>query len=188
MKSLVSQSDQDLMSETDAELLSEQISMALGRLEAIPELIAAFSNDTTQSGDARWLCVGKDVRYATPDDPTDLEFWVSAMEPADALADALWGKIGACVLTSATLAHQGEFEAPAGTLGVPIKSGLIVDGAFHYQSQGRLVIPKVLEVTLVMINHMLERNARYLRHAQKNKLESSFCSQAGVCACKSKSY
>ena len=53
------------MYETDAELLSEQISMALGRLEAIPELITAFSNDATQSGDARWLRVGQDVRYDT---------------------------------------------------------------------------------------------------------------------------
>ena len=60
LKSLVSQSDQDLMPETDAELLSEQILMALGRLETIPELIAAFSDDATQSGDARWLRVGQD--------------------------------------------------------------------------------------------------------------------------------
>ena len=142
LKSLVSQSDQDLIPETDAELLSEQISMALGRLEATPELIAAFSDDATQSGDARWLRVGQDVRYATPDDPTDLEFWVSPMEPAGALSDALWGRIGACVLTSATLAHHGGFDVPAGTLGLPVNSGLIVDGAFHYQSQGRLVISK----------------------------------------------
>jgi ATP-dependent DNA helicase DinG len=142
LKSLVSQSDQDLMPETDAELLSEQILMALGRLETIPELIAAFSDDATQSGDARWLRVGQDVRYATPDDPTDLEFWVSPMEPAGALADALWGRIGACVLTSATLAYHGRFEVPAGTLGLPVNSGLIVDGAFHYESQGRLVISK----------------------------------------------
>ena len=41
------------MFETDAELLSEQISMALGRLEEIPEVIAAFANDARQSGDAR---------------------------------------------------------------------------------------------------------------------------------------
>jgi ATP-dependent DNA helicase DinG len=82
------------------------------------------------------------VRYATPDDPTDLEFWVSPMEPAGALADALWGRIGACVLTSATLAYHGRFEVPAGTLGLPVNSGLIVDGAFHYESQGRLVISK----------------------------------------------
>jgi ATP-dependent DNA helicase DinG len=161
LKSLVSQSDQDLMPETDAELLSEQISMALGRLEAIPDLIAAFSEDATQSGDARWLRIGQDVRYATPDDPTDLEFWVSPMEPAGALADALWGKIGACVLTSATLAHHGGFDVPAGTLGLPVNSGLIVDGAFHYQSQGRLVISKFSGDPRDDQSHA-ERIARYL--------------------------
>jgi ATP-dependent DNA helicase DinG len=149
------------MPETDAELLSEQISMALGRLEAIPELIAAFSEDATQSGDARWLRIGQDVRYATPDDPTDLEFWVSPMEPAGALADALWGKIGACVLTSATLAHHGGFDVPAGTLGLPVNSGLIVDGAFHYQSQGCLVISKFSGDPRDDQSHA-ERIARYL--------------------------
>ncbi|MDA8548989.1 ATP-dependent DNA helicase DinG [Litoricolaceae bacterium] len=142
LKSLVSQGDQELMPETDAELLSEQISMALGRLESIPELVVAFSNDAMDSGDARWLRIGQDVRYATPDDPTDLEFWVSPMEPAGALSDSLWGRIGACILTSATLAHHGEFVIPAGTLGLPVNSGLVVAGAFHYQSQGRLVISR----------------------------------------------
>ena len=143
LKSLVSQGDHELIPETDAELLSEQMSIALGRLETIPELITAFASDAKDTGDARWLRVGQDVRYATPDDPTDLEFWVSPMEPAGALSDALWGRIGACVLTSATLAHHGEFDVPARTLGLPVNSGLIVDGAFHYQSQGRLVIPKL---------------------------------------------
>ena len=143
LKSLVSQGDHELIPETNAEVLSEQMSIALGRLETIPELITAFASDAKDTGDARWLRVGQDVRYATPDDPTDLEFWVSPMEPAGALSDALWGRIGACVLTSATLAHHGEFDVPARTLGLPVNSGLIVDGAFHYQSQGRLVIPKL---------------------------------------------
>lgn len=143
LKSLVSQGDHELIPETDAELLSEQMSIALGRLETIPELITAFSDDAKHTGDARWLRVGQDVRYATPDDPTDLEFWVSPMEPAGALSGALWGRVGACVLTSATLAHHGEFDVTARTLGLPENSGLIVDGAFHYQSQGRLVIPKL---------------------------------------------
>ena len=59
-----------------------------------------------------------------------------------ALSDALWGRIGACILTSATLAHHGEFVIPAGTLGLPVNSGLVVAGAFHYQTQGRLVISR----------------------------------------------
>ena len=142
LKSLVAKSDQDLISETDAELLSEQISIALGRLESIPDLINSYSVDAVQTGDARWLRIGQDVRYATPDDPTDLEFWVSPMEPAHALSDALWGRIGACILTSATLANQGKFNIPATTLGLPVSSGLIVDGAFHYPSQGRLVVSR----------------------------------------------
>ena len=143
LKSLVSKGDQELIPETDAELLSEQISIALGRLESIPDLIQSYSVDALQTGDARWLRIGQDVRYATPDDPTDLEFWVSPMEPAKALSDALWGRIGACILTSATLANQGKFDIPARTLGLPVSSGLIVDGAFHYPSQGRLVIPSL---------------------------------------------
>ncbi|HAN81065.1 MAG TPA: ATP-dependent DNA helicase DinG, partial [Gammaproteobacteria bacterium] len=98
--------------------------------------------DAVQSGDARWLGIGQDVRYATPDDPTDLEFWVSPMKPAEALSGALWGRIGACILTSATLANQGKFNIPATTLGLPVSSGLIVDGAFHYSSQGRLVVSR----------------------------------------------
>ena len=141
LKSLVSKGDQELIPETDAELLSQQISIALGRLESIPDLIHSYSVDALQTGDARWLRIGQDVRYGTPDDPTDLEFWVSPMGPAKALSDALWGRIGACILTSATLANQGKFDIPAGTLGLPVSSGLIVDGAFHYPSQGRLVVP-----------------------------------------------
>ena len=74
LKSLVSKGDQELIPETDAELLSEQISIALGRLESIPDLIQSYSVDALQTGDARWLRIGQDVRYATPDDPTDLEF------------------------------------------------------------------------------------------------------------------
>ena len=55
------------------------------------------------------------------------------MEPAKALSNALWDRIGACILTSATLANQGKFDIPARTLGLPVSSGLIVDGAFHYR-------------------------------------------------------
>ena len=77
----MSQGDHELIPETNAEVLSEQMSIALGRLETIPELITAFASDAKDTGDARWLRVGQDVRYATPDDPTDLEFWVSPMEP-----------------------------------------------------------------------------------------------------------
>ena len=142
LKTLVAKDDQELIPDTDAELLSEQISIALGRLESIPDLINSYSVDALETGDARWLRIGQDVRYATPDDPTDLEFWVSPMEPAQALSDTLWGRIGACILTSATLANQGKFDIPAGTLGLSVTSGLIVDGAFHYPSQGRLVVPR----------------------------------------------
>ena len=142
LKTLVAKGDQESIPDTDAELLSDQISIALGRLESIPDLINSYSVDALETGDARWLRIGQDVRYATPDDPTDLEFWVSPMEPAQALSDRLWGRIGACILTSATLANQGKFDIPAGTLGLSVTSGLIVDGAFHYPSQGRLVVPR----------------------------------------------
>ena len=73
----------------------------------------------------------------------------------------LFGKDRGRVLTSATLAHHGEFEVPARALGTPIKSGLIVDGAFHYQSQGRLVIPKFSGDPRDDQSHA-ERIARYL--------------------------
>ena len=162
LKSLISKGGQELIPETDAELLSEQMSIALGRLEAIPDLIESYSVDALQTGDARWLRIGQDVRYATPDDPTDLEFWVSPMEPAQSLADALWGRIGACILTSATLANQGEFNIPAGTLGLPESSGLIVDGAFHYQSQGRIVVSRFAGDPRVDLAHA-ERIAGYLK-------------------------
>ena len=38
--------------------------------------------------------------------------------------------------------ESGKFDIPARTLGLPVSSGLIVDGAFHYPSQGRLVVPR----------------------------------------------
>ena len=141
LKSLVSQGSDDL-SDTDAEMLSEQISMALGRLESIPKIIQAFSHSAREKGDARWIRIGQDVRYTTPDDPTDVEFWVSPIEPAESLSDALWGRIAAAILTSATLAHHASFDIPAKTLGVPTSRGKIVEGAFCYQSQGQLVVPK----------------------------------------------
>ena len=71
LKSLVSKGDQELIPETDAELLSEQISIALGRLEPIPDLIQSYSVDALQTGDARWLRIGQDT-LRDPDDPTDL--------------------------------------------------------------------------------------------------------------------
>ena len=70
------------MSETDAELLSEQISMALGRLE---EFRAHALPRTPCRVVMRWLALVRmcGMRH---DDPTDLEFWVSP-RPADALAE-----------------------------------------------------------------------------------------------------
>ena len=53
------------MSETDAELLSEQISMALARLEEF-RAHRTFSNDATESGDVQLRWSGCPV--ATPDD------------------------------------------------------------------------------------------------------------------------
>jgi|TARA_B110000305_G_scaffold114061_1_gene128300 ATP-dependent DNA helicase DinG len=132
----------DEISETDAEGLAEQLGLAMGRLESIPLVADRMSRPCIEQGDARWVRVGQDVRYATQDDPTDLEFWVSPMSPAAALKEAIWGRIGACVLTSATLAHQQTFDVQASSLGLMDFSSLIVDGAFDYARQGRLVIPQ----------------------------------------------
>lgn len=133
----------DELSETDAETLSAQMALALGRLEAIPVVAAAMSESRAEQGDARWVRVGQDVRYATPDDPTDIELWVSPIAPADALRDALWGRVGAAVLTSATLAHQYTFKAPIDALGLPEAcSSLIVAGAFDYARQGVIRVPE----------------------------------------------
>lgn len=132
----------DELSETDAEVLAAQVALSLGRLEAIPAVAVAMSESRAEQGDARWIRVGQDVRYATPDDPTDIEFWVSPIAPADSLRDALWGRVGAAILTSATLAHQHEFRVPMQALGLPDCSGLIVAGAFDYASQGILRVPE----------------------------------------------
>ncbi len=130
-----------VLSETDAETLNEQLGLAMGRLDALPRVIMGMSDASSEQSNARWIRVGQDVRYATPDDPTDLEYWVSPMTPADALAEQLWGRIGGCILTSATLANRGQFDVVARALGIAEYSSLCVEGAFHYASQGRLVIP-----------------------------------------------
>ena len=142
LKAVGSDSDAPL-AETDAETLSEQLGLALGRLEALPRVISGMSESAEVAQIARWIRVGQDVRYATPDDPTDLEYWVSPMTPAEALSEVLWDRVGACILTSATLANRGQFEVVASALGISDYSGLCVEGAFHYASQGRLVIPEL---------------------------------------------
>lgn len=141
LKGVVSNGSDEL-TETDAELLAAQVALSLGRLEAIPAVTVAMSESRAEQGDARWIRVGQDVRYATPDDPTDIEFWVSPIAPADSLRDALWGRLGAAILTSATLAHQHAFTAPMQALGLPECTGLIVAGAFDYASQGVLRVPE----------------------------------------------
>ena len=137
----VSANGSDELSEHDAEMLAAQVALSMGRLESIPKVTVAMSEGTAEQGDARWIRVGQDVRYATPDDPTDIEFWVSPIAPADALRDDLWGRVGAAILTSATLAHQHDFKAPVEALGLPHSSGLIVAGAFDYARQGVLRVP-----------------------------------------------
>jgi ATP-dependent DNA helicase DinG len=140
LKSLTADSD-GVLAESDADTLYSQIGLAMGRLEALPQVISAISDASSDQSYARWIRVGQDVRDATPDDPTDLEYWVSPMTPADGLAETLWGQIGGCILTSATLANRGQFDVVARALGITQYSGLCVEGAFHYASQGRLVIP-----------------------------------------------
>lgn len=131
----------DLLGDTDAERLAGQLALASGRLESIPALIKAFGLTATDTGHARWIRVGYDLRYATPDDPTDIELWASPMQPAEYLADRLWGRVGAAILTSATLAHSGGFARVSETLGLPVHEGLVVAGAFDYARQGRLWCP-----------------------------------------------
>lgn len=131
----------DLLGDTDAERIAGQLILAAGRLEAIPALVHAFAQDATETGHARWIRVGQDLRYATPDDPTDLELWASPMQPAAYLAQRLWGRVGAAILTSATLAHGGQFHQLSETLGLPVNTGLVVAGAFNYARQGRLWCP-----------------------------------------------
>lgn len=131
----------ELLGDTDAERLAGQLALASGRLESIPALITAFGRSATDTGHARWIRVGQDLRYATPDDPTDIELWASPMQPAEYLADRLWGRVGAAILTSATLAHGGGFARVSETLGLPVDTGLVVAGAFDYARQGRLWCP-----------------------------------------------
>lgn len=131
----------DLLGESDAERLVGQLILAAGRLESIPALVDAFGRDAVDTGHARWVRVGQDLRHTTPDDPADLELWASPMQPAEYLAEQLWGRIGAAILTSATLAHGGGFHRLAETLGLPVTAGLVVAGAFDYARQGRLWCP-----------------------------------------------
>lgn len=140
LKGITVDSDEPIESD-QADSLANQWALACGRLEGLSHIARVFSSPAIDGGDARWIRVGQDVRNATPDDPTDIEFWVSPIIPAEALREALWGRIGASILTSATLAHKQEFSWPAETLGIQDYSSAIVSGVFDYQRQGTLKIP-----------------------------------------------
>lgn len=129
--------------DTDTEVLSQQMGIALARLENIPAIIRVFSEEQSIKALARWIRVGQDLRYATPDDPTDVEFWVSPITPADSLKDTLWKSVRSAVLTSATMTHELSFKALTDCLGILDYQSLIVESIFDYSLQGRLVVPQL---------------------------------------------
>ncbi|HWF08474.1 MAG TPA: helicase C-terminal domain-containing protein [Bryobacteraceae bacterium] len=66
------------------------------------------------------------------------------IDVADVLRENLWDKIGAAVLTSATLAVAGRFDYVQSRLGLDGARTLIVPSHFDYASQALLYIPNHL--------------------------------------------
>ena len=168
LKGITESADEPIQSD-QAETLANQWAIASARLEPLPHMARVFSTAAQDGGDARWIRVGQDIRYATPDDPTDIEFWASPITPAKSLRDILWGRVGAAILTSATLAHQGRFDSPGEALGIDGFSSRIVSGVFNYAQQGTLCVPDEAGDPRDESAHS-QRVARYIANRQNSNL------------------
>jgi ATP-dependent DNA helicase DinG len=72
---------------------------------------------------------------------TNVVLTASPIDVGEILAERLFPRLHACVMTSATLAVEEKFDHVARGLGIPDPQTLIVESPFHWQDQAVLYLP-----------------------------------------------
>lgn len=120
------------------------------QLKVIPdapqEVIPLFRRAQELRGALEFLIEGEDPRFVYWIEKRGRGTFLQAtpIDVADVLREHLWEKIGAAVLTSATLAVAGNFDYVQSRLGLDSARTLIVPSHFDYASQALLYIPNHL--------------------------------------------
>jgi ATP-dependent DNA helicase DinG len=120
------------------------------QLKVIPdapqEVIPLFRRAHELRGALQFLMEGEDPRFVYWIERRGRGVFLQAtpIDVADVLQENLWDKIGAAVLTSATLAVAGRFDYVQSRLGLDGARTLIVPSHFDYGSQALLYIPNHL--------------------------------------------
>jgi ATP-dependent DNA helicase DinG len=110
------------------------------RADAMVQLTAMW-NHAGRVPKAKWLSVDADRTQGQ-----EVTAHASSLTPASELFDQVWSKVGAAVVTSATLTACGSFDYFAKVTGLnrlPDRSELMTESPFDYARQGELRIAKM---------------------------------------------
>jgi ATP-dependent DNA helicase DinG len=139
--------------EKNAELYADLLAafdLLASQLKLIPEapteVIPLFRRSQELRGALQFLIEGENPSFVHWIERRGKGTFVQAtpIDVADVLRQHLWDKVGAAILTSATLAVAGSFDYVRARLGLETARTLIVPSHFDYQSQALLYIPNHL--------------------------------------------
>lgn len=126
------------ISKPDAEAWMPLMSTQMARVEAICSVWLRYQqqDEEKKAPCARWL------NFSQTAQGLDVELAACPVLASDVLAQYLWNRAFAGVVTSATLTALGSFERFRFRSGVPADSRLVeVPSPFDYQQSGRLYVP-----------------------------------------------